>query len=59
MNLSFRFIFVHFWRIDAFRNKCTNLQKYKTDTEHTINTLLNAVKEKETEFETLNKQLAR
>ncbi|XP_052719869.1 uncharacterized protein LOC128191702 [Crassostrea angulata] len=45
--------------IDAFRNKCTMLQKYKTDTEHTINTLLNAVKEKETEIETLNKQLAR
>eukprot|EP00105_Crassostrea_gigas_P042571 XP_019926719.1 PREDICTED: CAP-Gly domain-containing linker protein 1-like isoform X2 [Crassostrea gigas] len=45
--------------IDAFRNKCTDLQKYKTDTEHTINSLLNAVKEKETKFEALNTQLAR
>lgn len=45
--------------IDALRNKCTNLQKYKTDTEHTINTMFNAAKEKETESKTLNRQLTR
>lgn len=51
--------FVHFKRIDDLWNKCTNLQKYKSDTELEIRTLLNTIEEKETEIETLHKHLAR
>lgn len=51
--------FVHFKRIDDLWNKCTNLQKYKSDTELEIRTLLNTIKENETEIETLHKHLAR
>lgn len=47
------------WRIEDLLNKCKNLQKYKTDTDHTINDLLKAMEKKENEIETLNKQLAR
>eukprot|EP00105_Crassostrea_gigas_P021514 XP_011440673.1 PREDICTED: cingulin-like isoform X6 [Crassostrea gigas] len=46
-------------KIDDLWNKCTNLQKYKSDTELEIGTLLNVVEEKETEIETLHKHLAR
>lgn len=52
-------VFLPFRRNDALRNKCTQLQKSKTDAGHKIDTLLNAVKEKEIELETLKKQLAR
>nr|XP_034301660.1 golgin subfamily A member 4 isoform X4 [Crassostrea gigas] len=45
--------------IDDLWNKCTNLQKYKSDTELEIGTLLNVEEEKETEIETLHQHLAR
>lgn len=48
-----------FLRIEDLLNKDTNLQKCKRDAEHKTSTLMNALQDRETEIEALNKQLAR
>ncbi|XP_065931947.1 putative leucine-rich repeat-containing protein DDB_G0290503 isoform X2 [Magallana gigas] len=46
-------------KIEDLSNKCTNLKKYRTDTEHKLSKQSNAVVEKENEIKSLNKDLAR
>lgn len=54
MNVIIKFIFVYFYRIDVFWNKCISLQKYKMDMEYIMKILLNVEKDKEIKFEDLN-----
>lgn len=56
MVIDILFLFI---RIEDFVIKDTSLQKYKTDAEHKISTLMNALQEKKTEIEALNQHLAR
>lgn len=49
----------YFLRIEDLVNKGTDLQKYKADAEHKTSTLMNSLREKDTENEALREQLAR